>query len=82
MNSKFEITETEKILLPNSVQATVPICAGIYLWKPWKGCKAYSGLSARDSNPGRPDWEAKLLVRRLFRAEKWHESNCVRSQLL
>ena len=32
--------------------------------------KAYSGLSARDSNPGHPEWEAEVLVRRLFRAAK------------
>jgi len=32
--------------------------------------KAYSGLSARDSNPGRPEYEAEVLVRRLLRAAK------------
>ena len=32
--------------------------------------KAYSGLSVRDSNSGRPEWEAEILVRRLFRTAK------------
>ena len=44
--------------------------------------KVYSGLSARDSNPERPELEAEVLVGRLFRAAKWHENNCFHSQHL
>jgi hypothetical protein len=52
------------------------------LMKATERLKAYSGLSARDSKSGRPEWEAEVLVRRLFRAVKWHESNCVHLQHL
>jgi len=58
--------------LPNLIQAAdaIPRMCWDMLMKATERLKAYSGLSARDSNPGRPEWEGEVLVRRLFRVAK------------